>query len=119
MIVPSSALRYGPNGILATLAADPVPSYRFCGFGFSATGRLLIDTTVPTDTDVYINGFRCNAAGCLIGSVSGSSGTGVRNGGYWITDNDRLRVSDGISAPSRYNNGDPFVASGRLALDYP
>jgi hypothetical protein len=116
MINPGNAF-HATNGLVATVAVDTVPARIVNGIGVDANGNICIDTTVPTSTDTYSQGFRVNEFGAILGTVSGGSGTHFKNG-YWFTDNDRLKISDGISAVSSWANGDPFVASGRLALSY-
>lgn len=117
MINPGNAF-HATNGLLCTVAADTVPARIVNGIGVDASGNVCIDTTVPSGTDSYSQGFRVNEFGAILGSVSGGAGSHFKNG-YWFTDNDRLRISDGISAVTDWTNGDPFVGSGRLALNYP
>lgn len=112
----------GPRGVTgglsATLAADPTPtSYIPGGIGVDATGKILIATGAVNAADTYVNGFRIALNGAIRGSVSGSAGVNYLHG-YWFTDDGRLRISDGISNASVWTNGDAFVASGRLCLDY-
>lgn len=105
-------------GLVAAVSSDPVPARIVNGIGVDVNGNIVIDDTIPSGTDSYSQGFRVNANGAILGSVSGGAGTNFR-GGYWFTDNDRLRISDGVSAVASWANGDPFVGSGRLALKYP
>lgn len=117
MIVPGNAF-HATNGLVATVAADPVPARFVGGIGVDSNGNICISTNTVGVNDSVVNGFMVSPNGAIRGSVSGGSGTFFR-GGYWFTDNGRLRISDGISAVASWANGDPFVASGRLALAYP
>ena len=120
MIYPGGARGAVTSGLLATLAADPTPaSYIPGGVGVDAGGRILIATGAVNAADTYVNGFRIALNGAIRGSVSGSAGVNYLHG-YWFTDDGRLRISDGISNADNVSahNGDAFVASGRLCLDY-
>ena len=117
MIVPGCI--YNAGRIHAEVAANPTPSYFHGGFGFASNGRLCVSTNAVDAQDHYRNGFRITPLGAIRGSVSGGVDGPVGNGGYWFTTDGRLRISDGVSAVSRFNNGDGFVASGRVALLYP
>lgn len=116
MIVPGNQF-HATEGLVATVAANPTPARFVGGLGVDSNGNLCIATDAPGGTDTYVNGFRLSPLGAVRGSVSGGSGTNFLNG-YWFTDDQRLRISDGISAAASWANGDPFVSSGRLALDY-
>lgn len=117
MIYPGG-VRGVTGGLLATLAANPVPaSYIPGGIGVDAGGKILIATGAVDPQDTYVNGFRIATGGAVRGSVSGSAGVNYLHG-YWFTDDGRLRISDGISNATVWSNGDAFVASGRLCLDY-
>lgn len=116
MINPGNQF-HATNGLIATVAADPVPARIVNGIGLDANGNICIATGAVNAADTYSQGFRISPNGAIRGSVSGGTGTNF-NGGYWFTNDTRLRISDGISPVASWNNGNPHVASGRLALSY-
>lgn len=115
MLVPGATL--GATGWNCTVAADPVATRFVGGIGVDASGNPCFATGAPAGGDSFVNGFRVSANGGIRASVSGGSGVNYNNG-YWFTDDNRLRISDGVSAIANWSNGDPFVGSGRLALTY-